>query len=310
MTSPLFSVVIPTYNCADKVTRAVESVMAQTFKDYEIWVIDDGSTDDTRAALGPFSNQLNYVYQANSGVAAARNRGIRHARGDYVAFLDADDQWYPQKLERVAQAVQSNPDVGLCYSQVDFCGRDGSMLWTYHSQDSGVSNYRALLETDYVMTSSAVVRKSCFAQVGEFDDALSPCEDWDMWIRIARAFPIRLIPETLVAYEYMGAGSLTSGHLRWVEAHDRVMEKAFAADPRLGLAVRRRVGSAVAYRKGKIYLAAGGEAAAAQEFRQSMKLRWGNGRSWLYWVVLRHQWVRRVLPGRVKWMLRLPEALP
>ncbi len=285
-------------------------MLAQTFKDYEIWVIDDGSTDDTRAALGPFSNGLNYWYQINSEVAAARNYGIDHAHGRYVAFLDADDRWYPQKLERVAQAVQSNPDVGLYYSRVDFCGGDGSMLWTYRSQDSGVRNYRALLETDYVMTSSAVVRKSCFTQVGGFDGELSPCEDWDMWIRIARAFPIRLIPETLVAYEYMGAGSLTSGHLRWVEAHDRVMEKAFAADPQLGPAVRRRVRSAVAYRKGKIYLAAGDEATALHEFRQSVKLRWGNGRSWLYWVVLRHWWVRRALPGRMKWKLRLPEVMP
>jgi len=310
LTAGVFSAVIPTYNCANKLRCAVESVLAQTFPDYEIWVIDDGSTDDTRAALEPFSNQLNYVYQANSGVAAARNRGIECARGDYVAFLDADDRWYPHKLERVAQAVQSNPDVGLYYSQVDFYGRDGSMLWTYRSQDSGVRNYRTLLETDYVMTSSAVVRKSCFAQVGGFDVELSRCQDWDMWIRIARAFPIRLIPETLVAYQYMGAGSLTSAYLRWVEAHDRVMEKAFAADPQLGPAVRWRVRSAVAHRKGKIYLAAGDEAAALHEFRQSVKLRWGNGRSWLYWVVLRHQWVRRALPGRVKWKLRLPEVMP
>ena len=88
------------------------------------------------------------------------------------------------------------------------------------------------------------------------------------------------------------------------------MEKTFAADPQLGPAVGRRVRSAVAYRKGKIYLAAGDEAAALHEFRQSVKSTWGNGRLCLYWVVLRHQWVRRALPGRVKWKLRLPEVMP
>ena len=285
-------------------------MLAQTFKDYEIWVIDDGSTDDTRAALEPSSSWLNYRYRPNSGVAAARNRGIESARGDYVAFLDADDWWYPQKLGRVARAIQSHRDTGLFYSQADYCSESRSILRTYRSRDVGLRNYPALLEADFVVVSSAVVLRSCFAQLGGFDGELSPCADWDMWIRIARAFPIQLIPETLVAYEYMGAGSMTSDHQRWISEHDKVMEQAFAADPQLGPNVRRRVRSAVAYRKGKIYLAAGDEAAAVHEFWQSVKLRWGNGRSWLYWIVLRHRWVRRVLPGRVKWMLRLSEVMP
>ncbi len=153
---PLFSVIIPTYNSASKITRAVKSVLAQTFKEYEIWVIDDGSTDETRSVLEPFGTQVHYHYQANQGVAGARNQGARYASGAYLAFLDADDWWYPEKLERVAQAISAAPEVGLFYSQVDFFNEAGTKLWTYHSEDRGSRNYHTLLLRDFVLTSSAV----------------------------------------------------------------------------------------------------------------------------------------------------------
>lgn len=306
--SPLFSVVIPTYNSASKVTHAIKSVLAQKFKDYEIWVIDDGSTDNTQTALQPFADQIHYHYQENQGAAAARNQGITHARGTYVAFLDADDWWYPQKLARVAEAIPTWPDTGLFYSQVDFLNAAGEKLWTYRSEDRGTSNYLTLLKRDFVMTSSTVVKKTCFTEVGTFDITLSRCQDWDMWIRITRNYPIHLIAEPLSAYAYMAAGSLTANTTRWIQAHDQLLKKIMTDDPHLTPAYQRQIRSAFAYRKGKIYLAAREDHPALQEFRKALTHHWRNWQAWPYWFLLKYPFIRQyLLPTRIKHALRLPE---
>ena len=305
---PLFSVVIPTYNSGSKLVRAVQSVLAQSTADCEILVIDDGSMDGTREKLQPWLGRVQYVRQANAGAAAARNHGISLASGKYVAFLDADDWWHSNKLERVARAAAALPEVGLFHSQVDFVTPQGEKLWTYRSEDHGPGNYTALLQTDFVMTSSAVVRRDMFDTVGDFDTSLPPCEDWDMWIRIAREHSMHLIREPLVAYEYMAGDSLTSGTAAWIEAHDAVMNKSLQADPSLSPRQQCRVRSAVAYRKAKIYLAARDELSAIKQLSNSVshdRLRW---QAWLYLVVLRSPVIRKRLPDRLKKALRLPES--
>jgi GT2 family glycosyltransferase len=306
---PLFSVVIPTYNSAGKVVRAVQSVLEQTLNDYELVVVDDGSSDDTAERLQPWMDRIQYVHQANAGVAAARNHGIEMASGCYVAFLDADDWWYERKLARVAEAAAVLPEVGLFYSPVDFVTAGGERLWTYRSEDHGVHNYPALLMTDFVMTSSTVVRRDVFDQVGTFDTSLASCEDWDMWIRIARSYGIHLIREPLTAYEYLAGGSLTSRTARWIEAHNAVMEKSLQADASLSRRTRRRVRAAVAYRKAKVYLSAGDERSAALALEASLSHHWLRWEVWLYLAVLHLPMFRRLLPGRIKRALRLPESL-
>lgn len=308
--APLFSVIIPTYNSATKVVRAINSVLAQTFDNYEIWVIDDGSTDGTCAALASFGAQIHICYQPNQGAAVARNQGIAQAHGTYIAFLDADDWWYPQKLARFANAIHSYPESGLLYSPVDFFTATGRKLWTYVSEDRGKGNYIALLQRDFVLTSSAIARRHCFSEVGTFDRTLSHCEDWDMWIRIARHFPLHRVPEALTAYEYMAGDSLTSSTRRWIQAHDQLLAKILHDDPSLSNQQRRAVRSAFAYRKGKIYLAAGEEQSALQSFRQARGLSWFNWQAWLYELVLALPPLRRHLPRRIQRALRLPGAHP
>ncbi len=129
-----------------------------------------------------------------------------------------------------------------------------------------------------------------------------------MWLRIAWRFPIRLIPEPLVAYEYQVTGSLTSGTQRWVQAHDRLLDKVMAADPDLTPPLWRRMRAAIAYRKGKIYLAAREDASALHAFQEALRLRPLFWESWLYWSVLKSRLLRKLLPQRIKYALRLPEA--
>src|SRR5262249_23976964 len=119
--SPSVSVIIPTYNCARYIATAVESVLAQRLEDQEILVIDDGSTDTTRETLARFGEKIHYIYQTNSGVSLARNRGLAVASGRYVAFLDSDDAWYPNKIHRQLEALKQNPGAAACYSAFMVC---------------------------------------------------------------------------------------------------------------------------------------------------------------------------------------------
>jgi glycosyltransferase involved in cell wall biosynthesis len=318
---PLFSVIIPTYNRAHKAMRAVQSVLAQTFDDYEIWVIDDGSTDDTRSVLSSLKDgRLNYVCQSNAGVAIARNTGIARARGKYIAFLDSDDRWYPTKLERIAQAIDIRPDIGLFYSRAEYVRETGTKLWTPNIRDVGDNGYRALLEGNFVAISAAVVKKRCFDIVGGFDTPVG-CEDWDMWIRISRFFPICMIDDALVIIEHLSSGSRSfsdgsrsfsdgsrSSYQYYVSVLDKVLDKAFRADPQLGMAAKRRIRAAVAYTKGRIYLWVSEDSSALQEFRRSITLNRTNWRALIYLGLLYLPWLRRLLPQSVKRALCLPEA--
>jgi len=305
--SPLFSAVIPTYNRARTVGRAIQSVLAQTYHDYEIWVIDDG-TDNTEEVIRPFHDRLNYRRGPGAGVAAARNLGISKASGAYMAFLDADDLWYPHKLEWVARAIQTHSEVGLFYSKLSFTDESGKILWIPRVRDVGRRGYPILLAGNFVANSTAIVRKDCFERVGGFDTELSGCEDWELWIRVARFYPIRLIPKVLVAYEYLSEGSLSSRPAVWLKAHDEVLDKSFRLDPSLSHQTRRWIRSSIAYVKGRIQLAAQAENQALSEFRQAVKLNHANWRALVYIGVLSLPWVRRHLPLRVKRALRLREA--
>jgi glycosyltransferase involved in cell wall biosynthesis len=301
-----FSVVIPTKDRAGKVVRAVRSVAAQTYRDYEVIVVDDG-TDDTERQLAEAQSSVKYVRGEGRGVAAGRNLGIRIATGPYVAFLDADDVWRPSKLERLAAAIAADRDGGLFVSPIEYVDSDGRVLWRTRIDASSVAQgYHALLRANYIGTSAAVVRKTCLEHVGVFDETLRGCEDWDLWIRIARHYRVVLIPESLVAYEHRSEGSFTARYLEWVANHDQIVAKAFASDPGLGPNERRRIEAAVACTKGRICLMAGDEARAEAFFRQSAHLDVRQWRALLYRLVLGAGPMRQLFPVWLKRALRLP----
>ena len=303
---PLFSVIIPTYNRSGKVMRAIQSVWNQTFQDYEIWVIDDGA-DNTEEILGSYQGRLHYRRGANAGVAAARNAGISWAQGKYVAFLDSDDWWYPHKLERIVRAMEAHPGIGLFYSQLEYVNGRGEKLWRPRIREVGGNGYFSLLEGNYVANSSAVVKKECLERVGGFDTKLPGCEDWDMWIRIARYYPIQIIPEALVAYEYLSEGSFSSKYLPWLKAQETVIAKALAENPELSLGLRRRIRSSLAYMKGRTCLGARDERMGLEEFKKSISLNPLNWRALFYYGLLRVPRLRQKLPRQIKRRLQLPE---
>lgn len=303
---PRFSVVIPTLNRGARLLRAIGSVLAQSALDYEIIVVDDGSDDTEALLLQSFGEQVRYFRGPGTGVAAGRNLGIAHSRGEFVAFLDSDDFWYPRKLERVAEMAARHPEAGLFYSKMDLCDADGRRVRTPPIRIKS-DVYPRIVEGNFIFNSTVVVRKSCLDAVGGYDTALSGCEDWELWIRVTRHCQALLIDEALVAYEYLSAGSFTRRYQAWVAAHDEVIAKALREDPSLA-GRASRIQSGAAYAKASIYLAAGEEALALEQFRQAVRLNPAHWRARVYSVVLSWATVRRALPRRIKVALRLPEA--
>ena len=305
MPNPLFSVIIPTFNRAETLVRAIQSVKAQTVRDFEIIVIDDGA-DQTPEALVQFGDQVRYLRGAGAGVAAARNLGIKEARGAYVAFLDADDCWYPQKLARVAEAVMASPASGLFYSRIDYVTQSGEQLASPRIRCIRGNGYLELLGGDFIANSATVVKKECFDRVGTFDPGLYGCEDWDLWIRVARYYPIWCIPEALVAYEYLSFGSFSARSDLVLRGIDEVIAKSFQADPDLSPSVRKRICSSVAYVRGRVCLGARDTVLARTEFKRSLGLDWRNWRALIYVTLLALPVLQKLLPGRVKRIFRLP----
>lgn len=305
---PMFSVVIPTLNRCPRLLRAVRGVFAQTIGDFEILVIDDGFDDSAILLQELFGDRVQYLRGPGQGVAAGRNLGIAKANGEFVAFLDADDWWYPTKLERVAEAARAHPDVGLFYSKMDIVNEGGTRIRTPPIRTSGRNAYPAVIEGNFIFNSTVVVKKACLDQVGGYDTKLGGCEDWELWIRVTRRYSAMLIPEALVAYEHLSAGSFSRRYESWIAAHDEVIAKSLAADPSLPRGWIKRIWAGLHYAKASIYLGAAEDQLALKEFKLTLRQNWRRWRALVYVVVLSSPGLRRTLPQKAKVLLRLPEA--
>jgi len=198
---PTVSVIIPTFNRSQYITEALDSVLDQTFTDYEILVIDDGSIDNTKEVLTHYMNKITYIYQENQGVSAARNTGIQHAHGKYIAFLDSDDMWLPIKLEKQVAILDEHSDIALVYTNVGYCDSNGEILKFSNKSKLFQSGYipeKVLLwkvNCGYLQT--WLIRKSCFDEVGLLDTSFKMSEDREISVRIALKYKICGLKEPL-----------------------------------------------------------------------------------------------------------------
>lgn len=202
--APLVSVIIPTYNRADLVKQSVDSVLRQTVSDYEVIVIDDGSTDDTRQVLESVTPPVRYLFQENRGFAAARNRGIAESRGEYLAFLDSDDLFEPRFLEAVLATFETHPEAGAVCSaerEIDIESNPGRHVYTKRSPGL-FFNTAGLITTDTFVGCGrpAVVRRHWVEKLGGFDEDLTVAVDVEMWIRYSFDVPMVYQPEPLILY--------------------------------------------------------------------------------------------------------------
>ena len=205
---PKVSVITAAYNHVEFVQQSVESVLNQTYKDFEHIVVDDGSTDGTAEVLRSFGTQIKYFRQQNCGTAAAINRGIRESSGEYIAILDSDDVWLPEKLDRQMRCFAQQPEAGMVYSRAQIIDRRGEVSNQGepigHSAGDFDCAYKEILKDDGIPVLTALTRRACFDDVGFFDERLKAISDWEFWFRLALKWKIVFLPDVLALYRIHG----------------------------------------------------------------------------------------------------------
>ena len=227
---PKVSVIIPTHNRAEYLRSSITSVLNQTYQDFEIIIVDDGSKDHTHEVVASFTDpRIKYIrHDTGKGDAGARNTGIINSSGDYIGFLDDDDQWLPTKLAlQVTVLVNSPPHIGGVYTgHFDISGTDGTITnISYPVRRGDLSRY-ALIESCFI-TSCVLLKRECFEKVGLFDESIPYCNDRDMWIRIAKAFHFEYIKRPLVKY-LIHKYKLSTNFKLAVEGREIILQKYHA----------------------------------------------------------------------------------
>jgi glycosyltransferase involved in cell wall biosynthesis len=222
-------VVIPAYNAADTIAATIESVLAQTYRPVEVLAIDDGSTDQTWEIIRSYGDRVRAFQQANAGPAAARNTGLRESKGELIAFLDADDRWFPEKLSIQWQALLQQPSVGLVHSDVIFFDVQTDRQW-----QSNVGRHRfvgkctrQLMLENRILASSVLVRRKYLNRSGEFDEQFKGVEDYDLWLRLSLCCEFAYVDRPLVWYR-QHAESLSANSTAMRMGELKVVQKALA----------------------------------------------------------------------------------
>jgi glycosyltransferase involved in cell wall biosynthesis len=221
------SVILPTYNRAQLLNISINSVLSQTYRDFELILIDDCSTDSTSSVLDSITDDRVRVIKntSNKGIAAVRNIGVMNSRGKYIAFLDDDDEWLPDKLEKQVKIIEeSSPVLGCVYTGIIII-MDGSN----NTSQTKVSHFRKnilnnLLFNNFITTSTMLIKKECFEKTGLFDESIPYGEDYDMWIRIAEIFEFENISEPLVKYR-IHSNSISANHGAIIKGLETLMSK-------------------------------------------------------------------------------------
>lgn len=211
---PKVSVIIPAYNIAPYLPEAIESVLRQTYQDFEILVVDDGSTDNTVEVASHYAPRVKLVIKDNGGPASARNAGMRQAAGEYIAFLDGDDSWVPDKLAEQVELLDTNPAIGLVFGRAQMFRQSenarqlGEIIGYTETPTLGF-----LLLGNFIPAQTVLFRLTCLDQVGYMkeSDALPVAEDFEFWLRFAKSFPLAGINRTLAYYRIHESNLLGSG---------------------------------------------------------------------------------------------------
>jgi len=236
---PKVTVIIPSYNAMTYLPETLDSVLQQTFKDFEVLIINDGSTDNILQWADTITDsRVRVISQVNQRLAAARNTGIREAQGEYLTFLDADDLWEKTKLAKQVHCLDNNPDVGLVHTWTLLVNSESKPTGILKSPVEG-DVWQQIVQKNTIVVSSVMVRASCLLDVGVFDQDLHYCEDYDMWIRLATRYQFAVLKEPLTSYRIHS--NTLSTHCEAVIKYFRILiERAFASAPVELLYLRNR----------------------------------------------------------------------
>jgi glycosyltransferase involved in cell wall biosynthesis len=260
MTTSLVSVVIPTYNRDTLITDALDSVFAQTYRPIELIVVDDGSTDNSVEVIRkwivahPDSDlfQTQLICQKNMGGNPARNHGIRESTGNYIAFLDSDDVWFDDKLQKQIKYFD-DPQVGGVYCGIQRADIDSGQVKSKRKYPVGWILDQMIVRDVTAPTSTYVLRKEVFEHVGSFDVGLQARQDWDMWIRLASAYKIQAVPEPLIQYRDHAGARTASDPTREIQAYQKIRKKYTVLLNRQNERVRKEAQASFYKRMGRVH---------------------------------------------------------
>ena len=229
---PVISVIIPAYNAEQTILDTIASIQKQSFSDFELLIINDGSTDRTLELVQAIADERIQIFSyKNAGVSAARNRGISHASGEFISFIDADDLWTPDKLELQLAALEHRPEAGVAYSWTYIMDEKGKFFHVDKSIFFEGDVYANLLVKNFLCSgSNSLVRKQALDAVGEFDSTLTHGEDWEFYLRLAATWPFVVVPKPQILYRQT-SGSASSKIEVMERGILRATEKAFHAAP-------------------------------------------------------------------------------
>jgi len=230
---PRVNVLIPAFNAARYLPTAIESVISQTFDDWQIMLVNDGSTDNTEQVVAPYIEQLGdkiqYIRQENRGLPAARNTGIRQSSGEYLALLDADDVWLPCRLSESIDTLTNRPQAGLSYGLITQIDSDGHIGYTFEGNrrhaEGCIASYIYMRKVE-LPCPTLTFRRKCLDEVGLFDESMRATEDRDLWLRIALKYEVAFVPKVL-AYYRVSPQSMSADPERMLRAQLQFIRKHF-----------------------------------------------------------------------------------
>jgi len=224
------SLIIPSYNRCTALERALHSVFQQTLVPDEVIVVDDGSSDTTADMIKVKFPQVRYLWQENKGVSAARNLGIQHAKGDWIALLDSDDTWLTNKLQQQMHALYQSPDIKVCHTEEIWIRKGIRVNAMNKHKKTGGWIFKYCLPLCVMSPSSIIIHRSVFDEVGLFDENLPACEDYDLWLRISAKYPVLFLEQPLI-HKYGGHEDQLS-HQYWgmdrfrIQALEKIITQA------------------------------------------------------------------------------------
>ena len=233
---PKVDIIVPAYNASNFLSEALQSVLAQTFTDWRILLVDDGSTDNTLEIARTFEQQcgpkIKIISQENRGLSAARNAALQHASAEFIALLDADDIWFPIRLEKSIASFEGRPEFGLSYGSITYVDQQGMINGTPKLESRNAEGWiaRGIYTRALNLPCPTITfRRVCIDQVGYFDETLRAAEDRDLWLRISLQYQVVRIPEVIALYR-TSSGSMSTDYNRMLEAQ-RIFFKKHAGSP-------------------------------------------------------------------------------
>ncbi|MBD2464448.1 glycosyltransferase [Oscillatoria sp. FACHB-1407] len=281
---PLISVVLPVYNGEKTIQRTIESVLKQTFSDFELLIINDGSSDRTVEIVTQINDpRIRLFSYPNSGVSASRNRGIAQATGEFISFIDADDLWTPDKLAAQLNALQTHPDAAVAYSWTDWIDESDRPLRPAGRSTASGKVYEKLLLRDFIESGSNVlIRRQALEIVGTFDETLPPTEDWDLWLRLAAQYEFVVVPSPQILYR-VSTQSASCNVWKMEAVSLKVIERAFNQAPTSVQPLKPQV------------LASRYQYLTLKALEGALERRYGLVATRFFWTAIRHDpsWLRR-----------------